>query len=499
MGIVADQSIKNLVTLFIGVFLGALNIIVLYPIVLSEEEFGLTRIILSLAIIAANFGTLGSPSIFLKFLPNVKGALNLQRKISRVVLKLSGFGMISFLLLLLLFKDNVLSYYTENSTLLVENYHLIYYLFFFISINALLSSYCRGIFKSVFQNVMNEIIIRLIQTVLLLMVLFDWIDFDFFMLGLVGSYGIVSVLLLIHLIRIKKLNTNSSVDVELEVNGKELRRYGIANFLTGLAGNLTGRIDALMIASLIGCAICSSNKGLEELAIYSWALYIAILIEIPSRALTSIGVPVISNAWQSNDLKTISSLYKSSSITQLVVGLFIFLGLWLNWDILMLVNNDYEEGKLVFLFLGISKLVHIGAGLNGSIINTSKYYYFSTIFMIFLAVFTFFTNLYFIPLYGIVGAAIATTISIITYNILAFLFLLIKYKMQPFTYRTVVVFVIAGFSFYVADIIDFTDILILNLILKSIVMTVIYGVLIFVLKISPDINQSISKFTKAIF
>ena len=67
MGIVAKQSIWNTITLFTGVFLGAINTMILFPMMLEADEYGLTRIIVTIGLLGGQFAMLGMPSVLIKF------------------------------------------------------------------------------------------------------------------------------------------------------------------------------------------------------------------------------------------------------------------------------------------------------------------------------------------------------------------------------------------------------------------------------------------------
>ena len=103
--------------------------------------------------------------------------------------------------------------------------------------------------------------------------------------------------------------------------------------------------------------------------------------------------------------------------------------------------------------------------------------------------FTFFTNLVLIPEYGIVGASLATAISIVAYNIISFLFLKIKFNLQPFTKGTLIVILIAIISYSAAQHIHFTDYLIADLLIKSFVLVLIFVPSIVITNVSEEINK----------
>jgi O-antigen/teichoic acid export membrane protein len=73
MGIVRTQSIKNSISFYIGMFLGAINTVIIYPNAFKDnpEYFGLIQIILAYAVIISTLTNFGIPKTFLRFFPSV--------------------------------------------------------------------------------------------------------------------------------------------------------------------------------------------------------------------------------------------------------------------------------------------------------------------------------------------------------------------------------------------------------------------------------------------
>ena len=69
MGIVKRDSIAITVLSYVGVVVGYVNKILLFPNFLSEEQVGLTSILVSLAVMYAPFSALGITSTVVKFFP----------------------------------------------------------------------------------------------------------------------------------------------------------------------------------------------------------------------------------------------------------------------------------------------------------------------------------------------------------------------------------------------------------------------------------------------
>ena len=117
------------------------------------------------------------------------------------------------------------------------------------------------------------------------------------------------------------------------------------------------------------------------------------------------------------------------------------------------------------------------------------------LFLVFLTVSL---NMIFIPLYGLNGAAIATLISITLYSLAKLLFVVLKMELFPFTKNTIVALVLAMVSFGVFYYWDFGFHLFINIILKSILVTIFYLGLSYYLKISSDINFVMNSIFKRI-
>jgi len=59
MGIIQRQSIKGSIYSYIGAFLGFVNLAILAPKIFTTDQIGLTQVLVSLATIFAQLGTLG--------------------------------------------------------------------------------------------------------------------------------------------------------------------------------------------------------------------------------------------------------------------------------------------------------------------------------------------------------------------------------------------------------------------------------------------------------
>jgi O-antigen/teichoic acid export membrane protein len=133
-------------------------------------------------------------------------------------------------------------------------------------------------------------------------------------------------------------------------------------------------------------------------------------------------------------------------------------------------------------------------GNNNAIILNTKYYKTVLFFGLLLVFMMVGLNMLLIPPYGIVGAAWATLISVMVYNTIKLLFVVKKMNLFPFTKNTlksasVILVVFILFYFW-----DFSFHPILNIALKSALITIIYVWINYKLMISEEVNEFIDKF-----
>ena len=241
----------------------------------------------------------------------------------------------------------------------------------------------------------------------------------------------------------------------------------------------------------------SSLAGLESTGIYSIAFFIGVFIELPRRSLASITGPLIAEAWKNDDLPEIQRIYTKSSDNLLLIGLFLFIGVWLNIDSLfsLIPNSEiYSQGKYVVLFIGIAKIINLSLGNNVEIITNSRYYRWNIFLMPGLAALTVGTNLWLIPRYGIDGAAFATLLSYFVYGVFRFLIAWKKLRIQPFSINTLKSLAIFIIVLLVGGLVPSSGLAIFDIIITSVTITLLYGALVLFLKPSPDIDQLAKSF-----
>jgi len=229
--------------------------------------------------------------------------------------------------------------------------------------------------------------------------------------------------------------------------------------------------------------------GLGSTAIYANAMYLSALMTIPAYAVAKISFPLLSQHYKLKQMDKILELYEKASINQFLIGGILFVLLWSNLDnIFSMQQPEYKLGKYVILILCLSRLFSMLTGVNAQIISVSKYYPFEGISSTILTVVAIGTNFYFIPIYGLNGAAIATAISIVLFNISRTYFIYVKLNLLPFTKNTLKSFVILLVCFLIGTYIPSLDNIFLDIFFRSSILICTLVFLVIRLKVSNDIS-----------
>lgn len=479
MGVIVRQSIIASILSYAGLIIGYFNWLWLFPKVLQAEEMGLFRILQNYAILFVPFAQIGLNQSTLRFFPLFNSYKEKAKGYLTFFLSGTIVSYLCFLALILILKRPISGLLNES---VAEHLYIVLGLTFLLALTGILEAYSRSLLKIVPPNFVKEILIRLFSAVAVLFYFLDWINLTELLFSLIINQSIGLLLLAAYLLKIKEFNLSFDFSFLDKDSFNKIIRFSLFS-MAGSGGILIlGTIDTIMISSMI---------DLSEVAIYTIAAYVAVVIELPKRAITQLSTPLISRAFENINLTEVKSLYKKASINQLIIGLLLFIGIWSSIQNLfhMMPNGSiYEAGKTVIFIVGIGKLIDMTAGINGEIIVMSKYYKYNITFITILVVFVIVANYFLIPIYGLNGAAFASALSLSIFNLIKFIFIWMKYKMQPLTINTLKTLLIGLFVLYLASLIPYQINAIVDTIIRSVFITVIYSFLIIFFKVSTEAN-----------
>lgn len=495
MGIVLKQSFKNTLFIYLGFVFGGVNTLFLYTRFLEDEYYGLVTFLLSTSNLLMPIIALGIHHTIVKFFSSYLTKADKDRFLSSILflpcliaIPIAYFGN--------LFYDEIGTYLSKENPVIKDYTFVIYLIAVATSYFEIFYAWAKVQYQSVFGNILKELWNRVVVMMLLFAVYFDLISKPEFIYYLTGAYFLRMFVMMLYAFKLYM----PKISFSRPDNFKDVLRFSGYIILAGSAGAIILDIDKFMIPG---------KESLVTAAYYAVAVFIGSFIEAPSRAMLNILQPLTSKTLNEENHVEVASLYKKSSLNLLLISGLFFVLINANIDQLFrLLPNEYAGGVLVVLMISLLKLYNGFLGNNGAIINNSKFYRITLPISLSMAFAVYFLNKLFYYEWdmGTNGLALATLIVIFTANTFKLFFVKLKFSMTPFTNKSLLLtFIIASlylffnsWDFPVDDIYlwDLPVHPVVNILLKSILILVVYFFLIFKFHISPEFDRLLKRYYK---
>ena len=436
MGIVARQSIKGSLANYIGVAIGFFTTFFVLTDYLTQEEIGFTRVLVDAATLFAALAQLGTNSTIIRYFPYFNdrrrnhGIFGLS-----VLFPLVGFFLVA--LVLFVFRSDITELYAERSPLIKDYFHLLLPLTFFVLYITVCESNANVLMRITIPKLIREVGIRVFNLMCYLLYGKGVISFDLFVVLFTASYGVALLLNLCYLVSLKRI----SFRIDLTSVGRhtltDMVRYSLFMSIVVLANN----------SQLLGSLFIGAQEGLALTGVYTIAFFIANVVEVPGRSLSAISRPLVAAAAKDNDWGEVSSISRNVSLHQFMVSVFILVFIWINLDALfdIIPNGDgYRDGKWVVLILGLAKIVNSTLSIGTDVLNYSKHFRLSIVFVLILSVSIIALNYWLVGVWSINGAAAATLFAYLLYYAGLLLYIGLKLKVTPFSVAQLKVVLIAA-------------------------------------------------------
>lgn len=483
MGIVIKQSIQNTITTFIGFAIGAINTLFLYTNFLTDAYYGLVGFLLSTANVMMPFFMFGVSNTLVKFYTSYK-TKNQQNSFLTLMLFLPLIAIIPIGLIGIFGYETISNWLSSENTIIKDYTYLIYIIAVAMAYFEVFFAWSKIHYKSVFGNIMKEVFHRFCILILLFALYYQLLNVEQFIIAIAIVYVLRMLIMKLYAfsLRFPKLDFKFNFEVF------SVLKYSVLIIIAGSVAMFMLDLDKFMLGKLI---------EIENIAYYNVAVYIAIIIAVPARAMHQITYPLTAKFLNENDNVSLSVLYKKSSLSLVIVSGLLFVLIVVNINQLYaLMQVEYSQALFVVIIISVVKLIDNLLGINNSIIFNSNYYRIILLFGVLIIFVAVMLNYILIPIYDINGAAIASFIALFLYGSLKIWYVNKQFKMHPFSKSTLYVLsliTILSFSFYFWE---FNWHPILNMAIKSIIVVVIYGVVVYRFNFSKDVNAILNKYLK---
>ncbi|WP_319591540.1 oligosaccharide flippase family protein [uncultured Draconibacterium sp.] len=481
MGIIIKQSLRGSIWSYLGLIVGYINVGIIMPNFFQPEQIGLTQIFLAISTIFSNFSSLGFGGVINRMFPEFR---NKDKSHNGFLFVLLATGLTGFILSTVAFfilKPSIVEGNMEKSPLLVEYIFLLVPLIFFRILFRLLDNYNRVLYDAVTGAFWNEFVHKTINLALIILFSFELIEFRDFFYGYVISLSLPVFPIIIVLIRRGEFNVKPQLNFLTRPLVREMALVSTFGIINGLSGVLTNNIDKLLINKYL---------SLEYVGIFSVCALFASILFVPSRSTVKIAVGIIAQAWKDNNTDKIQEIYKKASLTQTIIGTLIFAGILVNLNsIFTILPERYALGKWVLIIYSFGMLIRVSNTTGGNIISTSKYYRVMALIIASQIIYTVLFHTTFIPMWGITGAAIAVLMTYFVRSLIVVTYLKVKMGFFCYSYKHLLVLIFAAVSVLLARLIPDSKYLVLNILIKSGTVTILYTSVIVGLNVSDEITE----------
>lgn len=467
---------RNTIITYIGFGIGAVNTLVFYPHFLGDKLYGLTSYVLATANVIMPVMAFGVHNTLVRFFSKYESEQEKNGFLTYVLL-LPLLLILPICALLYFGYDPIALRFSRKNPEIYDYFWQIPIIGFCMGYFEIFYAWAKVHLESVFGNFVREILLRVMISLGLTGVFLGWYAPGFFVNLTLGIYLVSALTMMIYAFRIRPF----SPEFRFPVNHRDVFKYSLFIILSGSIANVLLDLDKTMIADYV---------EVENIAYYSVAIFIATVISVPARAMHQITYPITARLMAEGKQEELNDLYKKSSITLQVAGGLIFVGILVNVrQLYELLPPEYGAGLFSVFVIGLSKYFDLILGNNNSIIFNSRYYKAVLLLGVMLAVVMVLLNLWLIPLYQIDGAAAATLISIALYSLAKLLFVVLKMKLFPFSKSTLYSFGILIVTFLMFYFWEFPMHPVVGIGLKSVLVTLVFVGLHYVLKVSSEVNE----------
>ena len=509
MGIVARQSIKGTIATYIGVAVGVVTTFFIQTKALQPEQIGLIDILLQCSLLLSGLAQLGTNSSAMRYYPYFKDEEHRDHGFFGWTLLVPLIGFMLFLLAFFLFKGSIVHFFTKDSEvgadLFAKYVNFVIPLAFFMLYISVFETNSNLLLRIVLPKFIREVGLRVGTMAIYLLYYYKVFDFDGVVISFCVLYGLATLINVVYLFSLKRV----SFKIEWKYITPQLKRdflfYTLFMITAALAGNMIPMLSKFFVAG---------EAGFRLAGVFTIATNIAAVIEMPYRSLGAISRPHISEAMAKHDVKQADMLCKNVALHQFIAGTFVFFLIWINIDYLfdLLPNGHiYRLGKWAVLILSLSRLVYSTFAVTTTVLSYSKYYYYSLIFTVLLAVMSILLNRWLVPMWDINGGALASVMSYLVYFILLLAFIKWKIGVNPLSVKLLpmaaIVLALFGLNWLWTAALTpwFSGLLVkpifgltLDAALKSVLFIVLGLASLYKLKVSPSVNDLIDKGLKMV-
>jgi hypothetical protein len=489
---IIKQSIKSSIYNYIGILLGAFFTLYLTPRFLTTEYNGLYRLLLEYAGIIATYTHFGIPLIINKYYHRIITETEHHKGFHFFIFGIPIIGFVIIALLFLLFKEPITRLIASETDYKLVLQYILFMIPIFLCNSYLLiqRAYTAMLGDIIFVSFIQNVFYKFFNILAVIVFIFTG-NFQLSMWVIVISYilGVIAIQLKINTLSLAKISLVPSWEfIKKNRLARDFFKFFIFIILSNLSTFFITKIDLFFVAKY---------TDLSNIAFYTTASYFVLFLMVPYNSVLAISFPEIVKLYTLKEKEQLSAMIKGNGMFGLILSIYCFLIIWFNIDFIynIIPNGElYEKGKYVFLILAIGKLIDISIGSLGQLIVASEWYNYTLLFSIVTSVVGIVLGYYMTSYYGIIGSALAITITTIVSDIFQVLLGYLRLKTTPFDNNIIKILVLTSFLILCCFIFKSINMnQYITFIIKTLFITIIFFGGIYLFNINEETNKLLLK------
>ena len=486
MGAIKKQGINSTLLNYFGIIISALSVLLVYSQALLE--YGIITFMIEMAFF---FGSVAQGSVHIAMLRFFPAFNNPEKKHFGIL----GWAWIANLIGFLIFGAFCWIFHQPISSLFEgkegfdpSQLKYLYVLSYLLGQIFLFTNYCTA-FKQVVISTFVDVLLRLLRPIMVLIYIWGYFDLPTLIESVLWCYLLCIGLQVWYIYKMGEWYVDLNKEGFSKPLLKEIGQFSTYTTLLTIAFYLAMQLDRFTVPIYM---------TFEDNGMYNMALFIAHLISVPLANVSTIATPVAIENFAENSVTEIDKMYKTTTPLLCIAGIFLFLGIMTNAaDLFNLMNSgnalqDAEKLNVilwVIFILGIGRTIENLGGVSRAILEYSPAYRWALLLMGIAIICNIGLSLLLIPALGLIAIAIAASVALVLYMVLRVLLLYKLYGIFPMNLKVLWAFIWGTIVYILCIYIQLDYGAIINMAIRSILVTILYIPVILWLEISPELNQ----------
>lgn len=208
------------------------------------------------------------------------------------------------------------------------------------------------------------------------------------------------------------------------LNARQMLAFSTPVYLSGLIAMFGNNLQIILLGML---------GTVASVGVFTAASRIGLAGQIFHNSIVEIAMPIVSELHSDKNIDQLGHFYQTVTKWTFTFNLPLFLiSLLFAKPLLAIFGEDFTRGSAALIILALGNLANAGAGVCGVIVTMTGHTWLNTLNSILALVITLSLNVLLIPVWGYVGAAIATALGMTVVNGARLIEVFVLFRLLPY-------------------------------------------------------------------